>query len=114
MQGSDHGTPNRAKAEQIKMLAREFPGLRIAYVDQKKVKDKGDEFFSVLSKNAGDGTDNMVEEYRVKVINRIRLFWRWYLCFSLASFLLLFAGFIYSCFCCWLLFLPPPLRLLSL
>jgi len=61
MQGSEKKA-EKAKAEQIKMLAREFPGLRIAYVDQKK-----DEFFSVLAKNAGDGTDNMVEEYRVKV-----------------------------------------------
>ena len=62
---------DQEKAEHIKMLARMFPGLRIAYVDEDK--DKG-EFFSVLSKNAGDGTDNMVEEYRIKVGYQVLLF----------------------------------------
>ena len=53
---------DKDKAGHIKMLARMFPGLRIAHVDE-----INGEFFSVLSKNAGDGTDNMVEEYRIKV-----------------------------------------------
>lgn len=86
----------KAKAAQIKMLAREFPSLRIAYVDKVPVKDQKDkaqrnmkgngdvdqkneeekhEFFSVLCKNAGDGTDQMEEEYRVKVMSRFWRFW---------------------------------------
>lgn len=50
------------KANHIKMLARMYPGLRIAHVDEKY-----GEFYSVLSKNAGNGTDDMEEEYRVRV-----------------------------------------------
>lgn len=50
------------KAGHIKMLARMYPGLRIAHVDEKH-----GEFYSVLSKNAGNGTDDMEEEYRVRV-----------------------------------------------
>lgn len=50
------------KAAHIKMLARIYPGLRIAHVDEKH-----GEFYSVLSKNAGNGTDDMEEEYRVRV-----------------------------------------------
>ncbi|CAN0231084.1 unnamed protein product, partial [Hapterophycus canaliculatus] len=50
------------KAGHIKMLARMYPGLRIAHVDE-----KDGEFFSVLSKNAGHGNDDMEEEYRVRV-----------------------------------------------
>ncbi len=60
---------DKDKAGHIKMLARMFPGLRIAHVDE-----KNGEFFSVLSKNAGDGTDKMVEEYRIKVISTASLF----------------------------------------
>lgn len=50
------------KAGHIKMLARMYPGLRIAHVDE-----KDGEFYSVLSKNAGHGTDEMEEEYRIRV-----------------------------------------------
>ena len=53
---------DQEKAGHIRMLARMFPGLRIAHVDEIE-----GEFFSVLSKNAGGDTDNMVEEYRIKV-----------------------------------------------
>eukprot|EP00903_Cladosiphon_okamuranus_P007590 g7363.t1 len=55
-----------AKAGHIKMLARMYPGLRISHVDE--VDNK---FYSVLSKNAGDGTDNMEEEYRVRLPGHI-------------------------------------------
>lgn len=53
------------KAGHIKMLARMYPGLRIAHVDE-----KDGEFYSVLSKNAGHGTDAMEEEYRIRVMTR--------------------------------------------
>lgn len=52
------------KAGHIKMLARMYPGLRISHVDE-----KDQEFYSVLSKNAGNGTDEMEEEYRIRVSN---------------------------------------------
>lgn len=51
-----------AKAGHIKMLARMYPGLRIAHVD-----DVDGTFYSVLSKHAGGDGDDMVEEYRVQV-----------------------------------------------
>lgn len=61
------------KAGHIKMLARMYPGLRIAHVDE-----KDSEFYSVLSKNAGNGTDDMEEEYRIRVMRRpvVGLVWR--------------------------------------
>ena len=43
------------------MLARMYPGLRIAYVDEKEGS-----FYSVLAKHVGPG-DQMEEEYRVRV-----------------------------------------------
>lgn len=52
------------KAAHIKMLARMYPGLRIAHVDE-----KDGSFYSVLSKHGGGSGDEMVEEYRVKVRN---------------------------------------------
>lgn len=52
------------KAGHIKMLARMYHGLRIAHVDE-----VNGTFFSVLSKHAGTGGDDMVEEYRVRVRN---------------------------------------------
>lgn len=55
------------KAGHIKMLARLYPGLRIAYVDEKDGK-----FYSVLCKYAGGSEDKMVEEYRVRVRNVVR------------------------------------------
>ncbi|CAM9689894.1 unnamed protein product, partial [Ectocarpus fasciculatus] len=54
------------KAGHIKMLARMYPGLRIAHVDEKY-----GEYYSVLSKNAGNGTDDMEEEYRVRLPGQI-------------------------------------------
>lgn len=53
---------DRDKARHITMLARMYPGLRIAYVDN---KDRA--FYSVLSKNKGEDSDEMVEEYRIRV-----------------------------------------------
>lgn len=57
---------DQAKAGHIKMLARMYPGLRIAHVDE-----KDGVFYSVLSKHAGTG-DDMEEEYRVRVRTRGR------------------------------------------
>lgn len=50
---------DKDKAEHIKMLAKMYPGLRIAYVEEVK-----GHFYSVLSKHNGE---DMEEEYRVRV-----------------------------------------------
>lgn len=50
---------DKDKAEHIKMLAKMYPGLRIAYVEEVK-----GHFYSVLSKHNGQ---DMEEEYRVRV-----------------------------------------------
>ncbi|CAN0418360.1 unnamed protein product, partial [Laminaria digitata] len=56
---------DRDKAGHIKMLARMYPGLRIAYVEESEGS-----FFSVLAKHAGPG-DQMEEEYRVRLPGQI-------------------------------------------
>lgn len=50
---------DKDKAEYIKMLAKNYPGLRIAYVEEVK-----GHFYSVLTRH--NGTE-MEEEYRVRV-----------------------------------------------
>ena len=49
------------KADHIKRLARMYPGLRIAHVDE-----VNGSFYSVLSKHSENG-DEMEEEYRIRV-----------------------------------------------